>query len=34
MYATAEIYATALYWFLARKTKIVILTILMYAALC
>lgn len=29
-----EMYATMLYMFLARKTKIILLTILMYAALC
>jgi len=26
--------AAALYWYFARKTKIIVLTILMYAALC
>jgi len=27
-------YATMVYMFLARKTKIILLTVLMYAALC
>jgi hypothetical protein len=29
-----EMYAAMLYMFLARKTKIILLTLLMYAALC
>jgi len=29
-----EMYTAMLYTFLARKTKIIVLTVLMYAALC